>query len=267
MKGNKLAAMWRYVIFTYLLFWVMVLGICGTASMAFHASNLTMRWLANLCAWSPTIALLGMFRKLEPDTTLREFYKQSFSGKIQLNLLIVSGCSVIGGTLLSVWVSSIIEQKNYASFFSLGMHSLPLTVVLSILSGPTGEESGWRGYLRNQLETHYGFVKGALLLGIIWAFWHAVLWFVDSDFSGWSLIPYILSNVIVMTSLTIIMNVILKESNNLFYAVWVHFCFNFIYGFLKVDIWFYIYLAIIYSIIATCYLKFLFKNQTLLNTQ
>lgn len=77
MENHKLAPMWRYVIFTYLLFWVMVLGICGTASMVFHASNLTMRWLANLCAWSPTIVLLILFKKLKPNMTYIEFYKGS----------------------------------------------------------------------------------------------------------------------------------------------------------------------------------------------
>ena len=48
-SGN-LEVMWKYVIFAYMLFGIMVLGICGTASIVFHASGLTMRWLANLCA-------------------------------------------------------------------------------------------------------------------------------------------------------------------------------------------------------------------------
>ncbi|MBN1450147.1 MAG: hypothetical protein JW963_03955 [Anaerolineales bacterium] len=69
-KNEKLDMMWKYVICAYVLFWVMVLGICGTASMVFHAPPLTMRWLANLCAWSPTFALLLMFKKLKPDTVV-----------------------------------------------------------------------------------------------------------------------------------------------------------------------------------------------------
>jgi len=48
---------------------------------------------------------------------------------------------------------------------------------------------------------------------------------VDSDFTGMSLIIYIISNLVVMTSLVIIMNVVLKKSNNLLYAIWIHFCF------------------------------------------
>ena len=253
--------MWKYVIFTYLLFWIMVLGICGTASMVFHASNLTMRWLANLCAWSPTFALLFMFKKLKPGMQVKEFYRESFSGKIEINLLILSACSVIGGTLLSVFILSIIEQKSFTSFFSLGMYSLPLSFLLSILSGPTGEESGWRGYLRLELEECFGFVKGSFILGAIWAFWHAVLWFVDCDFAGMSLIIYIISNLVVMTSLVIIMNVILKKSNNLFNAIWIHFCFNFLYNFIVAEIWFYILISIVYTIIAACFLMVYFKTE------
>lgn len=261
--NGKLDVMWKYVIFAYMLFWVMVLGICGTASMVFHASGLTMRWLANLCAWSPTFALLLMFKKLKPGMQVKEFYRKAFSGKIKANLLIISACSVIGGTLLAVFILSVIQQKIFTSFFSFGMYSLPLSFLLSILSGPTGEESGWRGYLRLELEERFGFVKGSFILGAIWAFWHAVLWFVDSDFTGTSLIVYIISNLVVMTSLVIIMNVVLKKSNNLFYAIWIHFCFNFLYSFVIADIWFYILISIVYAIIAACYLIVYLKKRML----
>ena len=259
-SGN-LDVMWKYVIFAYMLFGIMVLGICGTASMVFHASSLTMRWLANLCAWSPTFALLIMFKKLKPGMKVKEFYKEAFSGKIKINLLILSAGSVIGGTLLSVFILSIIEQKSFTSFFSFGMYSLALTFLLSILSGPTGEESGWRGYLRLELEERFGFVKGSFILGAIWAFWHAVLWFVDCDFTGMSLVIYIISNLVVMTSLVIIMNVILKKSSNLFYAIWIHFCFNFLYNFVVAQIWFYILISIVYAIIAACFLLVYLKKK------
>lgn len=258
--GWNLDVMWKYVIFAYVLFWIMVLGICGTASMAFHASGLTMRWLADLCAWSPTFALLIMFKKLKPGMKVKEFYQEAFSGKIKIDLLAISAFSVIGGTLLSVFLLSIVEQKSFTSFFSLGMYSLPLTFLLSILSGPTGEESGWRGYLRLELEERFGFVKGSFILGAVWAFWHAVLWFIDSDFTGISLIIYIISNLVVMTSLVIIMNVILKKSNNLFNAIWIHFCFNFLYNFIVADIGFYIILSIIYAIVGACFLKVYLKK-------
>lgn len=46
-------------------------------------------------------------------------------------------------------------------------------------------------------------------------FWHTVLWFVDSDFTGWSMVVYIISNVAVMTALNVIMSCMLERHNNL----------------------------------------------------
>lgn len=42
-------AVWRYAA-AYLTFWLMVLVLCGGASMLLHAPPLAMRLLSNLCA-------------------------------------------------------------------------------------------------------------------------------------------------------------------------------------------------------------------------
>lgn len=259
-KIKNLDMMWKYVIFAYLLFWVMVIGICGTASMVFNASPLTMRWLANLCAWSPTIALLIMLNKLRPNMSIKDFYLAAFKEKLRFNLLLISSVAVLGGILLTLWILSAFSPQSFNTFFSLGAYSFPLSIVLSFLSGPTGEESGWRGYLRIELNNKYGFVKGSLLLGVVWAFWHTVLWFVDSDFTGLTLIPYIIANVVVMTSLVIIMNVVLDRNSNLFNAIWIHFCFNVLYSFLVVDIWFFVILSVVFTIIGLSFLVYHLKT-------
>jgi len=246
--------MWRYVVVTYLLFWLMVLGLGGTASMVFHVSPLTMRWVANLCAWSPTIALVMMFPTLRPGMRFGTFLRRAFQGRIRVSLLLASAVSVIGATLLSVWIVSLFGERPFSTYFDRGVYSLPLVVVLSLLSGPTGEEAGWRGYLRGELNSRYGFIRGSLVHGAVWAFWHGVLWFIDSDFSGIELIPYIISNVVVMTALVFIMNVVMERSDNLFNAIWIHFWFNILYGFLVVDIAFYVVLSVVYAVVGAAYL-------------
>ena len=118
-----------------------------------------------------------------------------------------------------------------------------------------------------RLNEKYGFVKSCIVQGIIWAFWHTVLWFVDSDFMGLNMIPYIISNVIVMTGLCFLINLVMNRYNNLLYAIAIHFCFNFLYCFLKVDILFYVILSAVYVLIIAGCILFEAKSKARCNEQ
>lgn len=247
----------RYVVLTYLVFWFMVLGICGSASMIFHCPPVVMRILSNVCAWAPTLVLLIGFKYFCPGKRISQFYREVFGGKIGIVSIVISAVMTICATLVTVLFLSIIQGKPFHTYWSLETYPLWASFLFSITTGPTGEESGWRGYVRPYLNGKYSFFKASVLQGIIWAFWHTVLWFVDSDFMGIEMIPYILSNVIVMTGLCFVINYFMEKHNNLLYGILIHFCFNFLYCFLKVDIWFYVILSVVYIIIIVliCFLR------------
>ena len=244
----------HYVIATYATFWLMVLGLCGTASMVFHAPPLAMRVLADLCAWSPTIVLLCLWRRLRSDETRRAFIARCFGGRVAWYVLPLLAAIVAGGVLGALWLVSLVEKRGFATYFSLGGWSLPASVLLSLFFGSTGEELGWRGYVREELSKRHPFVKAALLQGAIWTFWHTVLWFVDSDFAGWLLLPYMLSNLLVMTSLALMMNVVLENRRNLACSMLMHFAFNFPYCFLQAGIAFYGVLSLVFVLLAAGFL-------------
>lgn len=240
---------WNYVIVAYITFAVMVLGICGCASMVFHAGPLVMRVLSNVCAWSPTIVLFVGFKKWGQGKTIKEFLKEAFSGKIKISLILVSILSTGLAFLLSAYVFSCIKGYSFASVFQKGSFPIIVSVLLSFLSGPTGEECGWRGFLRPVFEKKYGFIKGNFVTGLVWTFWHTVLWAVDSDYtSGLELLIYVLSNIVVITAMHMFMAVILEKENNLIYAVLIHFFFNLPYTFLKEDILFYVIIMVVYTV-------------------
>lgn len=48
-------------------------------------------------------------------------------------------------------------------------------VLFSLINGvvAVGEEFGWRGVLQHHVIERFGFMRGAALLGFIWAIWHA----------------------------------------------------------------------------------------------
>ncbi|TVR74675.1 MAG: CPBP family intramembrane metalloprotease [Spirochaetaceae bacterium] len=248
MKKTAVPLMWQYVIYSYLLFWVMIIGLGGVASMIFRAPPAVMNAITVLCSWSPTIVLFLMLKKLRPGMTVGGFYKQAFKEKLSVPLLAATPVIVFGIFFSAVMIVSLVQGTAFSTQIAIPS-ALGGMILLTALQGPSGEESGWRGYLRLELEERFGFMKGNLVLGLIWTFWHTPLWFIASSFTGIHLLIYIASNVIVMTALTFMMGIFMKRCNNLFIPFWIHFCFNLSLRFFAGGIHFFAVISVLYAVV------------------
>lgn len=246
MKTNYLR---KYIISSYVLVWALIIFVAGTASLVFHAPPVVMWIVRNLIAWSPTYLLLIGWKHFRPKETRTAFVKRCFSGKARPLPLLCSFGLTFGISVLALFLFSMIKGKPVLSCINLGKTALPLSIFLSFTSGPTGEELGWRGFMREEFNKKYGFLKSSVCQGLVWCFWHALLWIVDSDFTDWRAIPYVISNIVVITSITVLMNLFLERHNNLLYSVLLHFGFNIIYVFLDADIEFFVILTVLYLVI------------------
>lgn len=246
MKTNYLK---RYIISSYILVWMLIIFVAGSASLVFHSPPVIMWVIRNLIAWSPTYLILIGWKYFRPDETRTAFIKRCFSEKVKPFLLLFSFTLTFGISVLALFLFSIMTGKPMLSYINLGTISLPISIFLSLTSGPTGEELGWRGFMREEFNRKYGFLKSSVYQGLVWCFWHTLLWIVDSEFTDWRAIPYIISNIVVITSITVLMNIFLERHNNLLYSVSLHFGFNIIYVFLDADIGFFIILTVLYLII------------------
>jgi CAAX protease family protein len=179
-KRRTMDPMWKYVICAYLAFWAIILVLGWMASIVFDAPAGVMNAISILGSWSPTLVLLLMLKRLKPGMTVAGSYKRAFRDRLNVRLLIAVPVIVGGAFLAAVWLLSAIGDTPFAMHVALPS-ALGLTVLLTVFQGPSGEESGWRGYLRTELEGRYGFTKGNVILGLVWAFWHAPLWFLASD--------------------------------------------------------------------------------------
>ena len=228
MKTNYLK---RYIISSYILVWMLIIFVAGSASLVFHAPPVIMWVIRNLIAWSPTYLILIGWKYFRPDETRTAFIKRCFSEKVKPFLLLFSFTLTFGISVLALFIFSIMAGKPMLSYINLGTISLPLSI------------------FREEFNRKYGFLKSSVYQGLVWCFWHTLLWIVDSEFTDWRAIPYIISNIVVITSITVLMNIFWERHNNLLYSVSLHFGFNIIYVFLDADIGFFIILTVLYLII------------------
>ena len=246
MKTNYLK---KYIISSYILVWALIIFVAGMASLVFHAPPVIMWIVRNLIAWSPTYLLLIGWKHFRPDETRRVFIKRCFTGKVKLFPLLCSFALTFGISVLALFLFSAVMGKPMLSYINFGIVALPLSIFLSFTSGPTGEELGWRGFMREEFNKKYGFLKSSVCQGLVWCFWHTLLWAVDSEFTDWRAVPYVISNIVVITCMTVLMNIFLEWHNNLIYSVLLHFGFNIIYVFLEADIGFFVILTVLYLVI------------------
>jgi membrane protease YdiL (CAAX protease family) len=220
--------MLQYTIYTYGLFLLLLLTLGGIAKVLLHGTPLVMEWLMAITAWTPTVIFLLMFKKLYPNSTVKDFYKNAFMEKLNIRLLVSITLIQIIIYILSVYMVSTQKAVSTISLLNFSFSTLISTLFFTFIQGQAGEETGWRGYLLPAVAKKVGIVKGSLIVSLIWAFWHAPIWFLGTGYTGMDLIKYIIVFVICITSLGFIIGICYHHCKNLLVPIWIHFLFNFL---------------------------------------
>ena len=80
-------------------------------------------------------------------------------------------------------------------------------LVQSLLLGPMGEEFGWRGLALPLLQRRFAPFWASLLLGVIWALWHAPAFAMSgTPQSAWSFGPFFLGLIAITVIMTPLFN-------------------------------------------------------------
>lgn len=217
-----------YVIYTYGLFILLLLIFGGLATTLLGGTPSVMRWVTVITAWTPTYVFLLMFKRLYPNSTIREFYKKSFFDKLNIRLLTVTTLIQMLIFISGVYLISIQKSITAISLLDLSFLTIMLALFFTLIQGATGEETGWRGYLLPEIEKKFGVIKGIFIVSLIWSFWHTPIWFLNTEYTGMLLLKYIVVFVICITSLGIIIGICYYLCKNLLVPIWIHFIFNFL---------------------------------------
>ena len=241
-----------FIVCAYGFFWLAILLI-GTIAVLL-GEGIHIEIMAIMAAWTPTIALLVLFKRLYPETSLKDFYKNAFKERLNRLLLLVITILQFLTLFGAVGILSITQEVSFVSLLNLSVQTIVIGFFVRIVDGPMGEQSGWRGFLQPSLEKTYGIIKASILVGIVWGFWHAPLWFI-TGFTGIDLIQYIVAYMIGITSAAVIIGVCYARCRNLFVPIWIHFMFNFtVQMFVGDFIAFMRWFVVLYVFVATCYI-------------
>jgi len=78
----------KYFILSYVIFWLL-LALTGFM-ISIKPPLLIQNIMINICSWSPTFAIIIMFKNLYPNITFIEYLKAHFTKKINLWMFISS---------------------------------------------------------------------------------------------------------------------------------------------------------------------------------
>jgi membrane protease YdiL (CAAX protease family) len=123
---------------------------------------------------------------------------------------------------------SVQQEIDAINLLDLSFKTIISGLFFTLIQGATGEETGWRGYLLPAVEKKFGVVKGSILVSLIWSLWHAPIWFLNTGYSGITLIKYIIVFIICITCLGFIIGICYDRCKNLFIPIFIHFTFNFL---------------------------------------
>ena len=210
-----------YVVCTYSFLWIGVFLVTG---ILIYIAKINIPNMIPLLigSWTPTIALLVLFKKVLPDNSIKGFYKDVF--KQSVNWKMVSVITIIQAFIVvcSVFITSFTKSISVNSMINLSVSTILLGFVRCVITGATGEESGWRGFLQPSLQKNNGVIKSSVFIGLIWGFFHTPLWFLEG-LIGIELLHYIVVFMLWIMSLSIIIGICHNHCKNLFIPIWIHF--------------------------------------------
>lgn len=130
----------------------------------------------------PTLAAIVMTSILEGREGLSQLRQRLRwrGGSLVWSLVILVAVPVM------ILVGLLVQPGILSSFQGLDARAMviyPVYFIVVLFGVALPEEIGWRGFALPRMQRRYGPLWGTVVLGVLWAFWHA-LYFLTPDHGG-----------------------------------------------------------------------------------
>jgi uncharacterized protein len=169
---------------------------------------------------APTISASILALALEGWHGLGDLYRRIVRWRfgIQWYALVLVGLPLFG------WLVTRLTGSHPLKDFSTPALLLALLFNL-LVTGPLGEELGWRGYALPRLLQRFSPFKASLILGLIWGIWHLPSFYVSAMVQARLSLPLFLLNALCLSFLAswLFMN----TGGSVLITVLLHYMVNF----------------------------------------
>jgi CAAX protease family protein len=122
----------------------------------------------------PTLSAVIVLAITEGKAGLRDFFRRyrQWRAGIVWWLIVLFGILIA----LNIVAAFILGPSILTEFFKnigLILPTYLITLIVGVILGPLWEEPGWRGFALPRLQQQYGPITGSIVLGVLWALWHA----------------------------------------------------------------------------------------------
>ena len=133
--------------------------------------------ILTLAAWGPIIAAFLVTALTEGKSGVRALWSRFWNRNLSIKWLLVTLLILPALALVANIVTRVLDGQEYPLFFLYNppWSIIPMFIMAFIFNG-VFEEFGWRGYVLPRFQVKWNALASGLILGVIWAAWHAGQW-------------------------------------------------------------------------------------------
>ena len=185
MRKNRMSTKYLVLFFALTLAWTwicgfipVVFGFMGTGAGTF---------VFYFGGGAPSVVALFLVFLTYPKDKRKDYFRRCFSLRkagLKWPLITIAVFALLSFISVAAGVGLFgfeMPGMDYIKAVAANPLNIFLVLLLSLISGPLNEEFGWRGYALDRLLVRFGFLKGSLFLGFIWAIWHLPWYFTPGQ--------------------------------------------------------------------------------------
>ena len=185
MKKNRMSSKYLVLFIVLTLAWT---WICGFVPVVFGFTGTGIgTFIFYFGGGAPSVVALFLVFLTYPKDKKKDYFRRCFSFRQAgwkwplITVGVFTVLSVISVTVGAGLLGFDMPTMDYIKAIGANPLNILLVLLLSLISGPLNEEFGWRGYALDRLLVRFGFLRGSLILGFIWAIWHLPWYFTPGQ--------------------------------------------------------------------------------------